>query len=243
MFIEKETEKQILEMQTELRRLKEYRKKSPQEKMNLVYETYKKYDRGLDLYEPYDPMLFETKTKVDKMYYSVLLSKLDNNLVEGTEQIFKSLYDTVNKIYEHINIVPELYGNNIKYDIINESITNSNSKIKDVLNAYFKANFYNLSVEDREKRFFENHKELAKNLIHENINEKEAIKFSVVTRIVEGLLRSIAFPFSSWSRINYLLENSEYGVVFDQDVLSDHVDIFEKKLFNMSKIVATCFIQ
>ncbi len=177
------------------------------------------------------------------MYYYVLLIKLYNNLLEWTEQIFKSLYDTVNKIYEHINIVPELYGNNIKYDIINESISNSNLKIKDVLNAYFKANFYNLSVEDREKRFFENHKELAKNLIHENINEKEAIKFSVVTRIVEGLLRSIAFPFSSWSRINYLLENSEYGVVFDQDVLSDHVDIFEKKLFNMSKIVATCFIQ
>ena len=243
MFIERETEKQLLEMQAELRRIKEFKTKSSKEKIESIYEAYKKSDRGAELYDAYDPMIFENKLKIDKMYYSILLSRLDNSLVEGVENLFITLYDTVNKIYEHINISPELYGNNIKLDIINESISASTTKLKDNVNAYFKSNFYNLSVEEREKRFFENHKEFAKSLIHENVNEKEAIKFSVVTRIVEGLLRNIAFPFSSWTRVNYLLESSEYGIIFDQDTLSDLTDIFEKKLFNMSKVVASCFIE
>ena len=98
--------------------------------------------------------------------------------------------------------------------------------------------FYKLSPEKRVEKYIETSRELCKNLINEGVEPAEAIEFSVKSTVMEGLLTKIAFPFATWSRIQYLLESEDYGKVFDQKALTELVESFQKKVESISKIVA-----
>lgn len=235
-------DEQLREIQEELEKIREYKNKKSIDKLREIYESCKKYDFGSELYEQYDDLTFVNKKNIDKMYYNILLTNLPNTMIESVDNAIESLYDTIEKIHEHINVKPELYGKNITFDLINESIVDSTEKIKSSINNFMKSNYYDLSPQERENRYYEKHKQFAKQLIDENINIQEAIELSIKTNIIETLTRNIAFPFSIWTRINHLMESHEYGIVFDQDELSDLVSVFENKLFNISKIIASCFI-
>lgn len=235
-------EQQLKEIQEELEKIREYKNKKSIDKLKEIYESCKKYDFGSILYEQYDDLTFINKKNIDKMYYNILLTNLPNTMIESVDNAIELLYTTIEKIYEHINVKPELYGKDITFDLINESIVDSTEKIKSSINSFMKSNYYDLSSQERENRYYEKHKQFAKQLIDENINIQEAIELSIKTNIIETLARNIAFPFSIWTRINHLMESHEYGIVFDQDELSDLVSVFENKLFNISKIIASCFM-
>ena len=199
-----------------------------------------KFDTGKAFFQEYDLVVYEGKIKVDMLYYDQLFQKMDDSVSEGIQNAIISLYKTINSIYEFVNIAPEIYGNGIDVSILESSIETTHRKLSKVVFEFLDNNFYKLSAEQRKVKYFEEHKELAKSLISEGNSPEESISFSVKSIITEKLLRHLSFPFGSWSRINYLVENDDYGAIFDQEKLVVLVDEFNKKLRAVSKIVATC---
>ena len=199
-----------------------------------------KFDTGKFFFQEYDSVVYEGKIKVDMLYYDQLLQKMDDTVSEGVQNAIISLYKTINSIYEFVNISPEIYGNSIDVSILESSIENTHRKLSKVIFEFLDNNFYRLTAEQRKVKYFEEHKELAKSLISEGNSPDDSISFSVKSIITENLLRHLSFPFGSWSRINYLIENDDYGAIFDQEKLIVLVDEFNKKLRSISKIVATC---
>jgi len=199
-----------------------------------------KFDKGKFFFRQYDQVVYEGKVKVDMLYYNQLLQKIDENLNENVQNAVIALYKVINEIYEFVNIEPEIYGRGINTTILDESIETSHRKLSKVVFEFLDNNFYRLSPAQRQDKYFEDHKELAKTLIAEGNTTEDAISFAVKAVVMENLIRHISFPFASWSRIKYLTEDGDYGAVFDQDKLVDLVDSFNKKIHAISKIVTTC---
>jgi len=236
-------EQQKKEAHEELMRIKHAKDKSSYEKIDEIYESYKQYDYTSDIYEQFDELTFENKKKVDRMYYNILLRNLPINMLNEMEKTLESLYKTIGEIYEFINVKPEIYGNNITFEVINESNYSSFEKLSKNIDVYFRNNYYNLTTEEKENKFFDTHKDYAKQLISESkLPVEDSIKMSVTTRIVEGLLKNISFPFLSATRLKYLMEDYDYGEIFDQGHLVELVNIYENKIFNLSKVVSVSFM-
>jgi hypothetical protein len=250
LFIEKEEARLRLERQTKenLRNNSEH----------IIQENLKNFDRGREYFKEFDEMVYDQKARVDMLYYQKLLSNIDENFAPEVTELLKTLYSDVYKIYEFVNIEPEVYGTyfeNVRStsggelkspkrlpvttNILNESMDVTEKVITSVVVRYLKENFYNLDETKRQKKFFMEHKELAKKLITEGVDPEEAIEFSIKTIVVENLLRNIAFPFTCWSRIKYLVDDDKsYGDVFDKDALEELVESFNRKLHGVAKIVA-----
>ena len=203
-------------------------------------EIAKHKDMGRHMFEPYDSLAFESKIRVDMMYYDQLLQKLDSELHEGVEQVLTSLFKNIRKIYEFVNIKPEIFGAGINGDILNESIDKAQQKLSKAIYENLDKHFYKLTAEQRKERYMEESKSVIKDLIQDGTNHDDAIALGVKVCVLENLLRSIAFPFACWSRVNHLVESETYGKVFDQSALVDLVEAFEKKIHSVSKIVAVC---
>lgn len=202
-------------------------------------ETKDKVDRASDLYEEYDKKSFENKFNVDMIFYEQLLEKLDEDSSESVEKIFSSLYKTVNKIYEFVNMKPEVYGG-IQEDILEESIENRYRQISKIIYEYLDHNFYKLDPQKRTDMYLDSSREIAKDLISEGEEVDESLAYSTKVVVMEGLVKKIAFPFSVMSRINYLTEDIEYGKVFDQQELNELVEQFHKSARNLAKVVSAC---
>jgi len=244
-------EELFIESQQTLIRLKEKKKLNEKEIINESLKKSKKLDRGRTLFEEFDLMTFEGKMKVDMLFYEYLLSDIeDDTVIEGVQNLIGSMYANVKQIYEHINILPEIFGIGVireangklkkfKLDqnILNESMTHTTNVIKNIISKELKTKFYDLSLNERKAKYFNEHKELAKNLIIEGNTPEDAISFSVKNVIIENFLRKLAFPFAVWSRVNYLCESDDYGKIFDQDKLDNLVEQFNKKLSKVSKVI------
>ncbi|MFW6247163.1 MAG: hypothetical protein ACOC22_03275 [bacterium] len=202
-------------------------------------ENWSRVDKGKDLFEEYDPEFFEKKMQVDMLFYEQLLEKLDENNKESVEELCGLLYKKVNKIYEFINVNPELYGG-LTENIIEESVESKYKTVSKLIYEYLDNNFYNLSTEKRKEAFFEASKEYAKKLIAEGNDINESIEYGTKVCVMEGLINKIAFPFAVNSRINYLLQDSDYGAVFDQEELRDLVESFHKTSNNLARVIAAC---
>lgn len=203
-------------------------------------EIAKHKDMGRHMFAPYDSLAFESKIRVDMMYYDQLLQKLDDELHEGVEQVLTSLFTNIRKIYEFINIKPEIFGNGVDGEILNESMESAQKKLSKAIYENLDKNFYKLSPDQRKERYLEESKEMIKDLIQDGTEHDDAIVLGVKVCVLENLLRGIAFPFACWSRVNHLVESETYGKVFDQSALVDLVESFEKKIHAVAKIVAVC---
>lgn len=214
-------------------------------KVNVLEEAqrvFKEKDMGRGLYHPFDQMTFEGKLRVDMMYYEQLFQKLDDNLHPKIEEIMTSLFTNVRKIYEFINIKPEIYGKRYGVDesILDESIERSQRKLSKAIYSNLDYNFYRLNEQERKDRYYEKSKELIKELMQESkVEADDAIKFGIKVAVLENLLRSISFPSFAWARVTHLTESVNYGKVFDQNRLVGLVESFEKKIHNIARIVAT----
>lgn len=214
-------------------------------KINVLEEAqrvFKEKDMGRGLYHPFDQVAFEGKLRVDMMYYEQLFQKLDENHHTKLEEVMTTLFTNVRKIYEFINIKPEIYGGRHGVDetILDESIERSQRKLSKAIYANLDHNFYRLNEQERKDRYYEKSKELIKELMQESKTEADdAIKFGVKVTVLENLLRNISFPQFAWARVIHLTESVNYGKVFDQNRLVGLVESFEKKIHNIARIIAT----
>lgn len=231
-------EKQMRMARESLSRIKQSREESNIDLLQEHYSNLSSVDRGKYLFEEFDSIVWEGKIKVDMMYYDQLFQKLDETQTEQVEKLLSSMYKDVHNIYEFINVKPELHGSDVTFDILNESMSSIHKKLSKVIYEFLDRKFYDLPLQERCDRYQERSKEDAKQLMVEGTTPEEAIKFSVKTVLAEDLLDTIAFPFSIRSRLNHLLENADYGEIFDQDKLQELTQTYEKKRHNVAKIVS-----
>lgn len=204
--------------------------------------VFKEKDMGRGLYHPFDPVVFEGKIRVDLMYYDQFFQKLDESYHAKMEEIMAGLFTNVRKIYEIINIRPEIYGkrHGVDESILDESIEKCQHKLSKSIFSNLDFNFYRLSEQERKDRYFEKSKELVKEVVQEGkADTDDAIKYAIKVSVLENLLKSISFPKFAWARITHLTESVNYGKVFDQSRLVGLVESFEKKIHNIAKIIAT----
>lgn len=206
------------------------------DRFEIIQEGITKATAGSEFFEAYDSILWEGKVKIDMLYFDQFLQKL-----EESEQIYSALgeyFKNIRQIYEFVNLKPEIYGKGLDYTILEKSNEAQKQTLSTIIYEYFDKNFYSLTPIQRKEKYLEESRELAKSLITEGVEPEEAITFSAKVCIVETLLQKIAFPFSVWSRINYLIESDDYRKIFDQESLVDLVDSFNKKVHSLSKVVS-----
>lgn len=218
--------------------------KSEREYQKLLKEQNTvKTDYAAELFDPFDDIVYEGKIKIDLMYFNQFLQKLDETIDRETlQETFTSLYKDVYKIYEHVNIRPEIYGghHNVGLNILEDSNEEAHLKMSKVIAEYLKYNYYKLSETEKKEKYYETVCEESKDMIKEGVSPAESITFNIKAAVMEGLVRNIVFPFSAWSRITHLSESVDYGKVFDQDTLISLKESFENKVKNISKIIAAC---
>ena len=198
-------------------------------------------DMGKGLYHPFDQIAFEGKIRVDMMYYDQLFQKLDESVHAKIEEVMTALFTNVRKIYEFINIKPEIYGKRlgITEDILDDSLERSQRKLSKAIYENLDLNFYRLNEEERKERYYEACKETIKDLVTDGTDPAEATEFGIKVAVLENLLKSISFPGAAWARVTHLTESVNYGKIFEQNRLVGLVDSFEKKIHNIGRIIAT----
>lgn len=198
-------------------------------------------DMGKGLYKPFDQLAFEGKLRVDMMYYDQLFQKLDESVHGKIEEVMTALFTNMRKIYEFINVKPEIYGKRMGIDetILDDSLERSQRKLSKAIYENLDLNFYRLNEDERKERYYEICKETIKDLISDGANSEDAIKFGIKVAVLENLLKSISFPGATWARVTHLTESVNYGKMFDQNRLVGLVESFEKKIHNIARIIAT----
>ena len=91
-------------------------------KTERIQQQIRSYDYGKDMFEEYDEVKAEGKVKIDMVYFEHLTKHLDESLRESLHESMTSLFRIVDKIYEHVNIEPEVFGANVDVNLLNESI-------------------------------------------------------------------------------------------------------------------------
>ena len=148
---------------------------SKESNVNVLEEAqrvFKEKDMGKNLYQPFDQVVFESKLRIDMMYYDQLFQKLDESLHPQLEDVMKSLFTNVRKIYEFINICPEIYGrrHGVDESILEDSIVGSQRKLSKSIYSNLDYNFYRLDEQQRKDRYYDKSKELIKEIIQENLS-------------------------------------------------------------------------
>lgn len=199
---------------------------------------YNKADYTKMAFEEYDESAFDTKSTLDSYYFKRLIKNLpEEHLNEGI-QLVSNLYDTVKQIYEHINVKPKTYGFNLT-----NSLNNSDEVLEDqaqsYINSFLKDNYYNLTSEQRQDKYFPKIKALAESLVIENqLNENNAVEYASKVILMEDLISRICFPLTVQSLITESLHDEAYGKLFEQQALQDLWDKFNGQVHSFSKVVS-----
>lgn len=202
------------------------------------YLTAIKQDLTKLAFEEYDENVMHNKSTIDSYYFKILTENAPSEYVAEIQTIINNLYDTSKKIYEQINIKPKSHGFDLK-NALNESEAILEKQAKNYINNYFKENYYALDKEQRVDRFYSKVKPIAEQLVLENhMNEEEALKFGFKTILVENLISKICFPNNVREYIEECLHDQSFAEMFEQQVLQDNWDSFNKQVYNLSKIVA-----
>ena len=230
----------MMESRDALRKIRLKKKNTNKPVLESMSESFSKYDRGRTLYELFDVNIFEQKARMDILFYEQLLQKIsDSDQTSKIQIIITDLLKTVKNIYEIIDVKPQVYGNH-SFDLLSESIDTINNKLSKTIHSYINKNFYDLTVEQRMKRYGDKAKEIVSKVIVEDENDiNEAIEFAIKSVIIENFLTNVSFPFAIWSRIDYLMESELYNLAFDQEKLFNLVNEFKTKNSNLAKIIST----
>lgn len=237
-----EHEKILFEASQNIKQEKKYQDKV-KNKNNLLNEIttqFQKRDMGREFYDPYDSIVCEGKLKIDMLYYQQLMENLDDNYNSIVENVLVDLLKTVKNIYEFVNIKPEIFGSGITEELLNESSVEINRKLSKHIYESLDATFYKLTPQERSAKYKDISEQYIKELITEGAEADTAITFAIKTAVMENLLTKVSFPFTCWTRVKYLTESHDYGLVFDQQHLIELVESFEHKIKKLSKIIATC---
>ena len=199
---------------------------------------YTKADYAKMAFEEYDETVFETKSTLDSYYFKRLIKNIPDEYLNESVEIISNLYDTVKNIYEHINVKPKTYGFNIS-----NSLNNSEQILEDqaqsYINAFLKDNYYNLTAQQRQEKYFPKIKPIAESLVLENqLDETQALEFASKVVLMEDLINRICFPLTVQSFIEDSLHDASYAQIFEQEDLQNLWDSFHKQSYNFAKIVS-----
>lgn len=223
-YVNKIEEKKCFENNNKLMETK-FNKIKKESNLNYYFECYELSD-------------FENKMKIDMFYINKLLSNLEENQINALSPLLREHYKNICRIYEHVNIQPNIYGKNVNVNILSESENKIEDTIKNVLNEYFNKNFYSLDVNSREKKFLDVIREDVKVCIKKGMSPDDAMIYCTKMNLVETLLTNIAFPYREYCKINELTIDEDYGKIFDQETLVEHFENFKKTTKNLSKVIA-----
>lgn len=200
------------------------------EDTGFLSDTYK------HVFEEYDETSFEHKVKLDSYYFKALLNKVSDAYYEGVNQILANLMETVQLIYENINVKPKIYGFN-STTAFNDSEEIIEQNVMRVINDHINKSYYSLTQEQREVKFLNGVKSIASEIIiKEGVDEKTAIEFANKSLVIKELLEKICFP----SGVKYRIEESfnDDSKFFDHSSLRELYDVFQEQILDISKIVA-----
>lgn len=211
-----------------------------QNKASIITESTRtvKTDFSRMIFEEYDEKFFEHKVKLDSIFFKSFFKNLEESHVADVRNILATHFDTIRQIYEHVNIKPRVYGFNIMTSL-NDSDKVLEESATRMINDYVNQQYYSLSSEERENKYFNTVKPIASEMIiKEHIEETEAIQFGTKAVVVKDFLEKISFPMTVRNRIEEDMIDEGYGKIFDQDKLRNLWDVFQEQTMNLAKVIA-----
>lgn len=200
--------------------------------------NYTKADYARMSFEEYDESVFDTKSTLDSYYFKRLIKNIPEENLNESIQIISNLYDTVKQIYEHVNIKPKTYGFNIS-NSLNGSEEKLEEQAQNYINNFLKDNYYNLTAQQRQEKYFPKIKPIAESLVIENqLDENQALEFASKVVLMEDLINRICFPLTAQAFIEESLHDASYAQIFEQDALQELWDSFHKQSHNFAKVVS-----
>ena len=219
-----EVRKKVEEMNTTKKTLEEQ-----------TMEAKKKWKKSQNLYEQYDISKFETKARIDLLFYEHLCENLEE--INHMEDLISDYYKTAKNLYEMINIAPRSHKM-LNTSILTESKNTQDEIFSNIVSQYLQENYYKIPPEKRKEKFLEESKDYAAFLIGKGLDSDESIKLAVKACLMENLIGNIAIPKSIQKRIKFLCEDKDYGLVFDQERLKNLWEKFDQQTKTMSHIFA-----
>lgn len=198
-------------------------------------EIKKRFKKTMNLYEAYDPAKFETKTRIDLLFFEHLCQGLPE--VNKLETMVSNYYKTTKSLYEMVNRKP-INHKMLSTSLLAESHEKQEETFAKILSEHMNNFYYRLAPEKRREQYLNESQEYASMLMEKGMETEDAIRMAVKACLMESLIRNIAIPKTIQKYIKYLCEDEDYGKVFDQDRLKNLWESFEKQTKNMSKIFA-----
>ena len=226
------------EMEQTWKKVDELKSKSKEKAKTLeeqAADIKKKFKKSMNLYEAYDPAKFETKTRVDLLFFEHLCQALPE--IQNVDKLIAGYYKTAKALYEMVNRKP-LNHKMLGTGLLTESHEKQEETFAKILSEHMNNFYYRLAPEKRKEQYLSESQEYASTLIEKGMETDEAIRMSVKACLMESLIRNIAIPKSVQKYIKYLCEDEDYGKVFDQDQLKALWETFNRQTKNMSKIFA-----
>jgi hypothetical protein len=140
------------------------------------------------------------------------------------------------RIYEVINIKPEIFGKDLSNDVSEEE---KNETVKVTLETYLNKHYYNLTSDKRieiyESVVINNVKDLMQK---HQMDVNEATTFAIKWCVFENFLHKLAFPGLIERKIQYLIESEDYGKVFDQEKVQNLYEQYCDQAKAISRVLA-----
>ncbi len=226
------------EMEATWKKVDELKNKSKAKEKTLeeqAKDIKKRFKKSMNLYETYDPAKFETKTRIDLLFFEHLCQGLPE--VNRLDTMISNYYKTAKSLYEIVNRKPTNHKM-LNSSILAESHDKQQEVFAKILSEHMNNFYYRLPPEKRREQYLSESQEYASTLIGKGMETDDAIRMSVKACLLESLIKNIAIPKNVQKYIKYLCEDEDYGKVFDQAQLKTLWESFEKQTKNMSKIFA-----
>lgn len=197
-----------------------------------------KTDFGRYILEEYDEKAFVDKVRIDTIFYKTLFKNLSEH-VDEVQQILGNFFNTIKDIYEHENLKPRVYGFQIG-TAFNSSDKELYESANRMINDFVKKQYYSLSQEAREEKYFPQIKQIASDVIlKEHVSDESAVQFASKTAVMKDLIERISFPLVIRERILQDLIDENYARIFDQDKLNSLWETFQEQCVGVAKLVAS----
>ena len=195
----------------------------------------KKFKRSQSLYEEYDPAKFETKARVDLLFFEHLCQNLPE--IENMELLIGKFYRTTKSLYEMVNMKPETHKM-LSTNLLVESYDDQQETFRKIVSEHINNNYYRVNPKERKEKFLTESQEYATMLIEKGLDSDQSIQIAVKASLMESLIRNVAIPKFVQKRIKYLCEDQDYGKVFDQDHLKNLWEEFNLQTKQVSRVIA-----
>ena len=195
----------------------------------------RKFKKSQNLYEEFDPAKFESKVRVDLLFFEHLCQGLPE--VDRMHDLISQYYQTIQQLHEIVNIKAESHKM-LKTSLLNESYEDQQKIFSKILSEHINNNYYRFSKEKRTERFLEESKEYSGMLMEKGMPSSDAIQMAIKASVLESLLENVAIPKFAQRRIKFLCEDKDYGLVFDQKKLVSLWESFRWQSKRLARVLS-----